>query len=66
MISFYSLAWQLFVLLDAQTTVLADLALKHYSPGPTQGPGYRHWAEARDLSLDSLHKAMIHLLELQP
>jgi hypothetical protein len=48
----------LLCILDAQTGILAHLALLHYSPGPRQGPGYQHWSAARDASLSALEMAL--------
>ena len=48
----------LLCVLDAQTSILAYLTLLHYSPGPQQGPGYRYWSAARDISLSALETAL--------
>jgi len=48
----------LLCILDAQTNILAYLALLHYSPCAVQGPGYRYWSAARDASLSVLETAL--------
>jgi hypothetical protein len=48
----------LLCILDAQTGILAYLALIHYSPCPRQGPGYRYWSAARDASMSALEIAL--------
>ena len=48
----------LLCILDAQTGILAYLALMHYSPFPQQGLGYRYWSAARDASLSALETAL--------
>lgn len=56
MIQFLALKLSLYFVLDAQTSLLALMALLHYSGdcSRSQGVGYKFWSEARDRSLNSL------------
>jgi hypothetical protein len=44
-------------LLDAQASICADLALRHYQGRGTQGPGYHYWSAARDSAVEALEQA---------